>query len=125
MFPGCAEVKDCMQTTYEARRLGFGKIAAVVHELVQLLLATGCSAVLDMDDICQRESLEVIGRVCFGIEFGALRYCLVCPGISCRRPAAPHAKLTGLCLLASEGTRPARRARLQAPSSCMMPWRSC
>lgn len=69
-----------MQTSCGARRLGFGKVAAVLHELVQLLLATGCSAVLDMDDICQRESLEVIGRVCFGTEFGALRYCLVCAG---------------------------------------------
>ena len=66
-------MKGCLQTRYRARRLGFGKVAAVVHELVQLLLAMGCSAVLDMDDICQRESLEVIGRVCFGIEFGALR----------------------------------------------------
>ena len=64
--PGC-------QSLSATRRLGFGKVAAAAHELVQLLRAAGGSAVLDMDDLCQRESLEVIGRVCFGIEFGALR----------------------------------------------------
>ena len=46
-----------------------------MHELVRLLQAAGPAAVHDMDDLGQRESLEVIGRICFGIKFGALWYC--------------------------------------------------
>lgn len=55
--------------------MAFSAVADIVGELVQLLLAAGPRAELDMDDLCQRESLEVIGRVCFGFKFGTLRYC--------------------------------------------------
>jgi hypothetical protein len=54
-------------------RTGYGSVAEVVGELMGALRAAGPAAVLDMDDLCQRESLEVIGRIGFGIRFGALR----------------------------------------------------
>ena len=113
---GC--VRGCLQTPYGARRLGFGKVAAVLHELVQLLLATGCSAVLDMDDVCQRESLEVIGRVCFGIKFGALRYCLISAGfIADGLPHRTPSSLACACRPAKGRDLPGGRGRRrQAPA---------
>lgn len=45
----------------------------MIGELVCALHNAGPEAVLDMDDLCQRESLEVIGRIGFGTHFGALR----------------------------------------------------
>ncbi len=54
-------------------RTGYGSVAEVVGELVGALRTADSAAVLDMDDLCQRESLEVIGRIGFGIRFGALR----------------------------------------------------
>lgn len=82
-----------------ARRQGFGHVLAVNQQLVRILAARGGVAV-DMDNAALRVTLDVIGRVGFGKDFGATA------SLSDRRANAAFD-------LMGAGARPARAQRLR------------
>lgn len=54
-------------------RHGFGSVVKFTEQITQLLRDKGPQAVVDVDNVAQRESLDVIGVVGFGKNFETTR----------------------------------------------------
>jgi hypothetical protein len=54
-------------------RDAFHHIVGTSSEVCDVIRRLGAQAAVDVDNLLQRESLDVIGRVGFGKEFGAVQ----------------------------------------------------
>ncbi|KAK9819257.1 hypothetical protein WJX81_005098 [Elliptochloris bilobata] len=68
-------VRKSVSPAFATRNIknGLPHVVSVAGQLVSALKALGPEAVVDMDRAAQRESLDVIGRVGFGKDYGATR----------------------------------------------------
>ncbi len=61
-------------TTLSIRLQGsFPEIAAAGHEVVEVLRALASGTAVDIDELLQRQALDVISRVGFGIDLAAMQ----------------------------------------------------